>query len=112
MNRNDIMDYLDTVAPTYPIATKSGKLDSWIVVTKKNQIPSLSSKKGGWLYLDIQCYVDKGSILPLDSLMCRAKKVLKKYHIELTGVETPDFYDTELEAFMNSFEIRIPKEVG
>ena len=112
MNRNDIMNYLDTVAKTYPPATKSGKLDKWIVVMKKNQQPSLSSKKGGWLYFDIMCYVDKGSILPLDRLMETAKTVLKNLGVELTGIETQDFYDTELEAFMNSFEIRIPKEVG
>ena len=112
MNRIDIMNILDTVAPTFPPATKSGKLDKWIVVMKKNQQPSLSSKKGGWLYLDIMCYVDRSSILPLDGLIETAKTVLKTAGVELTGVETPDFHDTELEAFMNSFEIRIPKEVG
>lgn len=112
MNRNDIMGYLDSVAKTYPPATKSGPLSQWIVVMKKNQQPSLSSSKGGWLYFDIMCYVDKGSILPLDGLMERAKAALKTRGVELTGVETQDFYDTELEAFMNSFEIRIPKEVG
>lgn len=112
MNRTDIMNLLDTVAKTYPPATKSGTLDKWIVVMKKNQQPSLSSSKGGWLYFDIMCYVDKGSILPLDELMRSAKAVMKKEGVEVTGVETQDFYDTELEAFMNSFEIRIPKEVG
>lgn len=112
MNRNDIMGYLDSVAKTYPPATKSGTLSQWIVVMKKNQQPSLSSSKGGWLYFDIMCYVDKGSILPLDGLVEKAKATLKQKGIELTGVETQDFYDTELEAFMNSFEIRIPKEVG
>lgn len=112
MNRQDIMAYLDSVAPTYPPATKSGTLAQWIVVMKKNQQPSLSSSKGGWLYFDIMCYVDKGSILPLDGLMKRAKTALRNKGIELTGVETQDFYDTELGAFMNSFEIRIPKEVG
>lgn len=114
MNRNDIMECLDSVAKTYPPATKSGKLNEWIVVMKKNQRPSLSSSKGGWLYFDIMCYVDSGSIIPLDGLMERAKDALKKNgkEIEFTGVETQDFYDTELEAFMNSFEIRIPKEVG
>lgn len=112
MNRTDIMKCLDEVAKTYPPATKSGRLDKWIVVMKKNQQPSLSSSKGGWLYFDIMCYVDKGSIIPLDGLMESAKASLKKLGVELTGVETQDFYDTELEAFMNSFEIRIPKEVG
>lgn len=112
MTRNDIMGYLDSVAPTYPPATKSGRLDKWIVVMKKSQRPSLSSSKGGWLYFDILCYVDKGSIAPLDDLMQKAKATLKQKGAELTGVETQDFYDTDLEAFMNSFEIRIPKEVG
>ena len=112
MNRNDIMGYLDSVAPTYPPSTKSEPGDKWIVVMKKNQTPSVSSNKGGWLYFDILCYVDKASILPLDNLMESAKAVLRREGVELTGVETQDFYDTELEAFMNSFEIRIPKEVG
>lgn len=111
MDRNDIMRLLDPVAKTFPPATKSGELDKWLVVMKKNQQPSLSSNKGGWLYFDIMCYVDKGSILPLDGLMKSAKTALKVEAIEFTGVETPDFYDTELEAFMNSFEIRIPMEV-
>lgn len=112
MNRNDVMSLLDGVAKTFPPATKSGTLDKWIVVMKKNQQPSLSTRKGGWLYFDIMCYVDKGSILPLDKLMKDAKTALKIDGIEITGVETPDFYDTELEAYMTSFEIRIPKEVG
>ena len=112
MNRTDVMNALDAVAKTFPPATKSGTLDKWIVVMKKNQQPSLSSKKGGWLYFDIMCYVDSGSILPIDELMENAKSALKNIGIEITGVETPDFYDTELEAFMTSFEIRIPKEVG
>lgn len=112
MNRTDIMNSLDAVASTFPPATKSGKLDRWIVVMKKHQQPSLSNSKGGWLYFDIMCYVDSGSILPLDKLMENAKATLKNLGVEFTGVETQDFYDTELEAFMNSFEIRIPKEVG
>lgn len=113
MNRNDIMNCLDSVAKTFPPATKSGKLAQWIVVKKKQQQPSLASSKGGWLYFDIMCYVDKGSILPLDGLMEKSKAAVRKLEgIELTGIETEDFYDTELEAFMTSFEIRIPKEVG
>lgn len=112
MTRTDIMNCLDSVAKTYPPSTKSGYLDKWIVVLRKHQQPSLSSKKGGWLYFDIMCYVDKGSIMPLDGLMNEAKQALKKAGVEITGVETQDFYDNELEAFMNSFEIRIPKEVG
>lgn len=111
MNRNDIMKCLDSVAKTFPPSTKSGNYNQWIVVMKKNQQPSLSSKKGGWLYFDIMCYVDKGSIMPLDGLLERAKAALKQVDVEFTGVETPDFYDTEIGAFMNSFEIRIPKEV-
>lgn len=112
MNRLDIMNKLDEVAKTFPPATKTGKLSRWIVVMKKNQQPSLSSNKGGWLYFDILCYVDKSSILPIDVLMDAAKSAVAEIGVELTGVETQDFYDTELEAFMNSFEIRIPKEVG
>ena len=112
MNRNGIMKCLDSVAPTFPPATKSKKLSKWIVVMRKNQRPSLSSNKGGWLYFDIMCYVEKGSILPLDQLVEDAKAAIRKEGLEFTGVETPDFYDTELEAFMISFEIRIPKEVG
>lgn len=112
MDRNGIMSLLDTVAKTFPPATKSEFLDKWLVVMKKNQQPSMSSKKGGWLYFDILCYVSKDSILPLDGLMKSAKAALKVEGIEFTGIETQDFYDTELEAFMNSFEIRIPKEVG
>ena len=112
MNRVEIMDCLDNVAKTFPPATKSGRLKEWIVVMKKNQQTSLSNSKGGWLYFDIMCYVDKGSIIPLDGLMERAKSALKKKKgIEFTGIETQDFFDNELEAFMNSFEIRIPKEV-
>lgn len=114
MNRNDIMKCLDSVTSTYPPSTKpkSLNLDKWIVVMKKDQKPSLSSAKGGWLYFDILCYVDKGSILPLDGLVENAKAVLRKLDVEFTGIETPDFFDNELEAFMISFEIRIPKEVG
>lgn len=112
MNRSDIMSALDSIAKTYPPATKTEPLDRWIVVMKKNQQPSLSSSKGGWLYFDIMCYVDKSSIMPLDTFLSDAKTALKISGIEITGVETPDFYDTELEAFMTSFEIRIPKEVG
>ena len=114
MNRNDIMKCLDSVAGTYPPSTKpkSQDLAKWIVVMKKDQKPSLSSSKGGWLYFDILCYVDKGSILPLDGLVEDAKAALRKLDVEFTGIETPDFFDTELEAFMISFEIRIPKEVG
>ena len=114
MNRNDIMKCLDSVAATYPPSTKpkSNGLAEWIVVMKKDQKPSLSSSKGGWLYFDILCYVDKGSILPLDSLVERAKSALRQLEVEFTGIETPDFFDTEFEAFMISFEIRIPKEVG
>lgn len=114
MNRFEIMDYLEQfVAKTFPPATKSEELSEWIVVMKKSQQPSLSNSKGGWLYFDIMCYVDKGSIIPLDGLVKRAKDALRqKSEIELTGIETQDFFDTELEAFMNSFEIRIPKEVG
>lgn len=113
MNRVEIMNCLDAVAKTFPPATKSEELSEWIVVMKRNQQPSLSNSKGGWLYFDIMCYVDKGSIIPLDGLMERAKAALKQRKgIEFTGIETQDFFDTELEAFMNSFEIRIPKEVG
>lgn len=112
MNRRELMDILGKVAKTFPPATKTGKLNKWIVLMRKNQQPSLSSKKGGWLYFDIMCYVDKNSILPIDDLMDEAKQVIRNSGVELTGVETQDFYDTELEAFMNSFEIRIPKEVG
>lgn len=114
MNRNDIMTCLDSIANVYPPMTKPKSLNlaEWIVVMKKDQKPSLSSSKGGWLYFDIMCYVDKGSILPLDNLMTKAKSALKKMGVEFTGIETPDFFDTELEAFMVSFEIRIPKEVG
>lgn len=114
MNRNDIMKCLDSVAKTFPPATKSDKLDEWVVVKKKNQQPSLSSSKGGWLYFDIMCYVNDSSIIPLDGLVERAKNTLRQNGkgLELTGIETPDFHDTELEAFMISFEIRIPKEVG
>ena len=112
MNRIELMNKLDKVAKTFPPATKTGKLSKWIVLMKKNQQPSLSSNRGGWLYFDIMCYVDKNSILPIDNLMDEAKSVIKESGVEITGVETQDFYDTELEAFMNSFEIRIPKEVG
>ena len=114
MNRNGIMLCLKPVAPTFPPATKpkSQKLANWVVVMKKDQKPSLSSAKGGWLYFDIMCYVDGGSILPLDNLVSQAKSVLRKQDVEITGVETPDFFDNELEAFMISFEVRIPKEVG
>ena len=112
MNRTDIMCCLDSVAKTFPPATKSEELNEWIVVMKKHQQPSLSCSKGGWLYFDIMCYVDAGSILPLDALMEKAKAALKNEKgIEFTGIETQDFFDSELEAFMNSFEIRIPKEV-
>lgn len=112
MNRIKLMNKLGKVAKTFPPATKSGKLNKWIVLMKKNQQVSLSSNKGGWLYFDVMCYVDKSSILPIDDLMNKAKQVMRRSGVELTGVETQDFYDTELEAFMNSFEIRIPKEVG
>lgn len=111
MNRVKLMNILNSVAKTFPPATKSGKLNKWIVVMKKNQQASLNSTKGGWLYYDILCYVDKSSILPLDNLLENAKQAVRANDIELTGVETQDFYDTELEAFMNSFEIRFPKEV-
>ena len=112
MTRTELMNTLQTVAKTFPPSTKSGKLNKWIVVMKKNQQPSLSSSKGGWLYYDIMCYVDNNSILPIDNLMEQAKKAVRSIGVELTGVETQDFYDTELEAFMTSFEVRFPKEVG
>lgn len=113
MDRNDLMNCLDSVAPTFPPATKSGKLNQWIVVRRKHQQSSLSNRKGGWLYFDIMCYVEHSSILPLDALMNSARQAVKSLkHVEITGIETQDFHDTELEAFMTSFEIRIPKEVG
>lgn len=114
MDRQVIMNCLKSVANTFPPATKIGNPTKWIVVMKKQQQPSLSNSKGGWQYFDILCYVDKGSILPLDGLLKKAKealKPLKKKGLEFTGIETQDFYDTELGAYMNSFEIRIPKEV-
>ncbi len=111
MTREEIMKCLDSVAPTFPPFVKTGNIDKWIVVKKKNQRPSLASSKAGWLYFDILCYVDKGSIIPLDGLLEAAKKALRTTRVEFTGIETPDFFDDQLEAYMNSFEIRIPKEV-
>lgn len=112
MNRNSIMEILDSCAKVFPPSTKKEQLREWIVVKFQNQQPSISSTKGGWQYVDIMCYVDKNSILPLDRLMQKSKLALKSAGAELTGVETPDFYDSELEAFMRSFQIRIPKEVN
>lgn len=111
MNRESIMKMLDTVAKTFPPATKSGNLDKWIVLMRKRQTPSLASSKGGWLYFDVMCYVDSNSIMPLDGMVEQAKEVLHRNGIELTGVETQDYYDNEMKAFMISFEIRFPKEV-
>ena len=113
MTRKDLMETLKkNVCPTFPLSKKSGTIPRWLVVASKSQIPSVSTTRGGWQYYDIMCYVTDNSIFELDKLIQDTKSCLKTLKVELTGVETPDFHDTELNAYMKSIEIRIAKEVN
>lgn len=79
---------------------------------KKPAMASVNNRKGIFEYWEVLCYVPAYSMVDLDELQMEAIDKLLPLGVEITGSLGADFYDPELEAYMTSVEIRVPKTLG
>lgn len=111
MTRKEIFDVLNAMYPTHWLAQPQGICKKpYIIVKYKNKGLSTSNGKAGWQYIDVMVYVPMASISPLDGIITEVKNALR-VKLEPTGNETPDFLDTEVQAYMKSVEFRAPQEI-
>lgn len=93
----------------YPPAIHRGECKSLYVVVKENgsyQIGNFSSEQH--LY-DILCYVPYNKYTQLSKFKSQVKKIVDdNFYPRLmpTGLETDDFYDENIKAYMTSVEYR------
>lgn len=111
MERSELTNLLKQVNENvHPVQALIGKVKTPRIILKRiSPVKSRSNSLAGWSYWSVMCYAPGNSMLIVDDMFYRVKDLFKNHPvIEITGDETPDYYDDELEAYMRSLDIRIP----
>lgn len=109
--RKRIFDKLNILYPTYFTGQHSGICAEPIIVIKYgNSSSSSNTSKAGWQIFEVMVYAPISSILVLDEMEENVLSSLKN-DFEFTGDITPDFIDTDKQAWMRSIKYRIPKTI-
>lgn len=114
--REVIMAELDKVLPCFPISAQTDlfdvmadKPDDFIVLKKSHVEPSTINRLGSWTYWEIQIYVSKDSLLPIDNYFDKVDKLIKTMDVERTQADNGDYYEQRFEKYRNIIQIRTPR---
>jgi hypothetical protein len=111
MLRVELMTILDNVAPTYSVGQKTGEcLEPYLVLRINELNIAIDNDIGGWQNFEVLAYVPIRSIEPLDGLVSSLITTLKSKGFEFGGA-TPDYPDTNINAYMRSVRFRKPKGI-
>jgi hypothetical protein len=109
--REKLFNTLKSLYPTYWVGQYNGKAkEPYVVIKFNNQSTSNATTAAGWQMFEVMVYVPIQSILPMEKMIDTIINALINDY-EFTGNITPDFVDTDKEAWMRSIQFRIPKEI-
>ena len=96
--REELMTVLDGVLPSFPISVQDNlfdimddKPDNFIALKFSHTEPSISNSRGSWKFWEVQIYVSKDSILPIDEYYSKVKEALHNLDVELTLADNGDY---------------------
>jgi hypothetical protein len=108
--RQQIFDILNLLYPTFNIGQHKGNCTATYLVVKFNsQSMSATSQLGAFQIFDVMVYMPDTSFSDMEFVLDQIKASLQNASYEETGVLTPDYRDTAIQAFTRSIEFRIPK---
>jgi hypothetical protein len=108
--RKKIYDLLNALYPSYFLGQKDGMCeDTYLVIKFNEQQQSLVNTKGAFQYLEVMVYVSQNSIAPIDGAIKGVIEAIREV-AEPTGYITPDFLDTDVQAYTKSIQFKMKKE--
>lgn len=119
--RMSMMDRLKEILPTFqpnPAPSVPGLMfteqewerpNDYIILAFSHRMPSSTNRLASFAYWKAQIYVHADSILPIDEIGAKVRKLIDDMGYEVTYAETGDYYDMNLSRYRMEIEYRIPQ---